>query len=193
MAAKRATRSPAKRASTRAPERTAPPVPHAELHARGELALRALADARALIAEGDPRGAPDDFKARQEKALAMLDQARELLPLGGPLTEKQRARLEEQLEDAPDHATMRAMLLEMARLADDPQVPASLREAVDKDQLREALRALDFAETLEPIARASHDLIELVRAKATGAAPPVDPSAAILRREAERLAAKRRS
>jgi hypothetical protein len=163
-------------------------LPFAELRARKELVERALDDIRNLMAEADPIGAPADFAEREAKALALFDEIHSLLPMEEPLAPEERARLERDLADKPDDETLRKILLEMERFLDDPAFPEEFRDQVDREQIREALASLDEVALLTPIARATAALAaELSTPKAH------DPKAAALRREAEKLAAKRRS
>jgi hypothetical protein len=192
---------PAKPAKTRSPRRAkkksvvvaAPAkarvrIPYAELRARKELAERALDDIRNLMVEADPIDAPADFAIREKKALALFDEIHKLLPHGEPLSPEERARLERELADKPDDATLRQILLEMERFLDDPAFPEEFRGQVDREQIKDALASLDEVALLQPIARATAALAEeLSTPKAR------DPRAAALRQEAEKLAAKRRS
>lgn len=163
-------------------------VPFAELRARKELVERALDDIRNLMAEADPIRAPGDFAEREKKALALFDEIHSLLPAQEPLAPEERARLERDLADKPDDETLRKILLEMERFLDDPAFPEEFRDQVDREQIREALASLDEVALLTPIARATAALAaELSTPKAH------DPKVAALRREAEKLAAKRRS
>jgi hypothetical protein len=163
-------------------------LPFAELRARKELVERALDDIRNLMAEADPIGAPADFAQREAKALALFDEIHTLLPMQEPLAPEERARMERDLADKPDDETLRKILLEMERFLDDPAFPEEFRDQVDREQIREALASLDEVALLTPIARATAALAaELSTPKAH------DPKAAALRREAEKLAAKRRS
>jgi hypothetical protein len=163
-------------------------LPFAELRARKELVERALDDIRNLMAEADPIGAPADFKEREAKALGLFDEIHSLLPMQEPLEPEERARMERELEDKPDDETLRKILLEMERFLDDPAFPEEFRDQVDREQIREALASLDEVALLTPVARATAALA------AELSTPRVhDPKAAALRREAEKLAAKRRS
>jgi len=163
-------------------------VPFAELRARKELVERALEDIRNLMAEADPIGAPADFAEREKKALALFDEIHSLLPMQEELAPEERARLERDLADKPDDETLRKILLEMERFLDDPAFPEEFRDQVDREQIRDALASLDEVALLTPIARATAALA------AELSTPKVhDPKVAALRREAEKLAAKRRS
>jgi hypothetical protein len=163
-------------------------IPFAELRARKQLAERALDDIRNLMADADPVGAPDDFKEREKKALALFDEITALLPTQEPLSPEERARLEEELADKPDNETLRKILLEMERFIDDPAFPEEYRAQVDREQIREALASLDEVALLQPIARATEAL-----ANELSSPRPRDPKAALLRRETEKLAARQRS
>jgi hypothetical protein len=184
-----------KRAKVSKRAKTAKPVakkrvrlPYAELRARKELAERALDDIRNLMADADPIGAPADFAEREKKAMALFDELHSLLPMQEPLSDAERAKLERDLADKPDDATLRQILLEMERFLDDPAFPQEFRDQVDREQIREALASLDEVALLTPIARATAAL-----AKELSTPKLHDPRAAALRREAEKLAAKRRS
>ncbi len=163
-------------------------LPFAELRARKELAERAIDDIRNLMADADPIGAPDDFREREQKALALFSELHTLLPSAEPLSPEERARLEADLADKPDDETLRKILLEMERLVDDPSFPEEFRDQIDRSQIRDALAALDEVALLMPIARATAALAEELSTPR-----PHDPRAAALRRETEKLAAKRRS
>ncbi len=192
---KKTTRTRTRTTPARAPKKAAKKVakkrariPYAELRARKELAERALDDIRNLMADADPIGAPEDFAERERKALALFDELNTLLPMHEPLSPEERARLERELADKPDDETLRKILLEMEKIVDDPAFPAELRSQIDRDQIRDALASLDEVALLSPIARATAALA------AELSTPRVhDPKAAALRREAEKLAAKRRS
>lgn len=183
-----AAKAKAPRAKKKAPAKKRVRIPFAELRARKELAERALDDIRNLMAEADPIGNPADFAEREQKALALFEQLHTLLPTAEPLTAKQRAKLEREAAERPDSETLRAVLLEMEKMVDDPAFPPEFREQIDREQIREALVSLDEAELLMPIARATAALA------AELSTPKVhDPRLAALRRETEKLAAKRRS
>jgi hypothetical protein len=185
---------PTVRKKTRVRARKAPApgpmrhMPFAELQARKQLAERALDDIRLLMADADPIGDPDDFAVRERKAMALFDELNALLPMREPLSDEERERLERELADKPDNDTLRKILLEMARLIDDPTFPAEMRAQVDRSQIEDALRALDEVALLQPIAKQIESLAADLRT------PRVhDPTTAALRHEAERMAAKRRS
>lgn len=163
-------------------------VPFAVLRARKELAERTLDDIRNLMADADPIGAPADFAVREQKALALFSELNSLLPSAEPMSPEERARLERELADKPDDATLRQILLEMERFLDDPAFPEEFRDQVDREQIKDALASLDEVALLQPIARATAALADELRTP-----KPHDPKAAALRREAEKLAAKRRS
>jgi hypothetical protein len=182
-----AKRTAKKGAKAPAPKKR-PRVPFAELRARKELAERALDDIRTLMADADPVGAPEDFAIREKKAIALFDEITSLLPSQEPLSDKERARLERELADKPDNETLRKILLEMERFIDDPAFPEDMRSQVDREQITDALRALDEVALLTPIARATEALANELRTPRAR-----DPKAAALRIEAEKLAAKRRS
>jgi hypothetical protein len=174
-----------KTAAKKAPR---PRVPFAELRARKELAERALDDIRTLMADADPLGAPEDYAVREKKAIALFDEITSLLPTQEPLTPKERARLERELADKPDNETLKKILLEMERFIDDPAFPEEMRSQIDREQIHDALRALDEVALLTPIARATEALANQLRA------PKIrDPKEAAFRLESEKLAAKRRS
>jgi hypothetical protein len=163
-------------------------IPFAELQARKQLAERTLDDIRLLMADADPLGAPEDFAVREKKALALFEELNNLLPTREPLSPEERDRLERELADKPDNETLRRILLEMERFLDDPAFPEEMRDQVDREQIHEALRSLDEVALLQPIARAIESLANELRVPKLH-----DPTAAALRREAERMAAKRRS
>jgi hypothetical protein len=135
-------------------------VPYAEMKARSDLAMRALDDVRAMLEDADPVGDPEGFKAMEAKALAIFAQMNSLLPETKPLSDEERARMEEQLADKPDDDTLRELLHEMERMADDPTLPDELRQAVDKVMIRDALASLDEVALLQPIAQAAMALSE---------------------------------
>ncbi len=171
---------------TRTPKRKR--LPFAELRARKELAERAIDDIRTLRADAVPVGAPEDFAEREKKALALLEELSSLIPMQEPLSDEERARLEEELADKPDNETLRAVLLEMEKLIDDPAITADFDRDDSREKIREALGALDEVELLSPISRATEALAAEMRS------PKVpDPKAALLRSEAAKQAAKRRS
>jgi len=163
-------------------------LPYAELRARKELAERAIDDIRTLMADADPLGAPEDFAERERKALALLEELSALVPAHDPLSDEERARLEEELADKPDNETLRSVLLEMEKLLDDPAITADFDREDSREKIRDALSALDEVALLTPISRATEALAEEMR---TPRVP--DPKAALLRRETEKQAAKRRS
>jgi hypothetical protein len=163
-------------------------IPYDELRARKQLVERALDDIRNLMSDADPIGAPTDFAEREQKAIKLFDEIHSLLPSQEPLAPEERERLERELADKPDDETLRKILLEMERFLDDPAFPEEYRDQVDRSQIRDALAALDEVALLTPIARATAALADELRT------PRVhDPKAAAVRREAEKLAAKRRS
>ena len=170
------------------PQKKIARLPFAELRARKELAERAIEDVRILMADADPVGAPEDFAEREKKARALLDEVNSLVPMHEPLSDEERARLQEELADKPDNETLRAVLLEMEKLLDDPAIAIEVGKEVSREKIRDALRALDEVELLTPISRATQALADELRAPK---AP--DPKAALLRRETEKQAAKRRS
>jgi hypothetical protein len=193
--AKKAAKAPKKGRALKATKaKPAPPrpkrvrIPYAELRARKELAERALDDIRNLMADADPVGAPEDFKERERKAIALFDEITNLLPAHEPLSPEERARLEADLADKPDNETLRKILLEMERFLDDPAFPEELRDQVDREQIKDALASLDEVALLQPIARATEALANELRQPR---AP--DPKGAALRREAEKIAARLRS
>jgi hypothetical protein len=186
--AERTAKRTAKKVTKSPPPKKRPRVPYAELRARKELAERALDDIRTLMADADPIGAPEDFAVREKKAIALFDEITSLLPTQEPLSAKERARLERELADKPDNETLRKILLEMERFIDDPAFPEDMRSQVDREQITDALRALDEVALLTPIARATEALANELRTPRAR-----DPKAAALRLEAEKLAAKRRS
>jgi len=147
-------------------------VPYAELRARKEVAERALDDIRLLMADADPLGEPEEFAAREKKAMVLLEELTTLLPKEEPLEPEERARLEKELEDKPDNETLRKILLEMERFLDDPSFPEEMRAEVDRT----------------PIARATEALANELRTPKLR-----DPRDAALRIEAAKLAAKLRS
>jgi hypothetical protein len=163
-------------------------LPYAELRARKELAERAIDDIRTLMADADPLGAPADFAVRERKALALFDEVNSLIPAHDPLSDEERARLQAELADKPDNETLREVLLEMEKLLDDPAISADLKKELSRDKIRDALAALDEVALLDPISRATAALAEEMRAPKAH-----DPKAALLRRETENQAAKRRS
>jgi hypothetical protein len=163
-------------------------LPFAELRARKELAERAIDDIRTLMADADPLGAPEDFAEREKKALRLLEDLNSLIPMQEPLTDEERARLEEELADKPDNETLRSVLLEMEKLIDDPAITADFDRDESREKIREALGALDEVELLSPISRATEALAAEMRSP-----KGPDPKGALLRREAEKQAAKRRS
>jgi len=163
-------------------------IPYAELRARKEVAERALDDVRLLMADADPLGAPEDFAAREKKAMALLSEVADLLPTQEPLAPEERARLEKELEDKPDDDTLRKLLLEMERFLDDPAFPEEMRAEVDRSQIHDALASLDEVALLTPIARATEALANELRTPKLR-----DPKEAALRIEAAKLAAKLRS
>jgi len=163
-------------------------LPYAELRARKELVERAIDDIRTLMADADPVGAPEDFAEREQKALALFEEINALVPPHEPLSNEERARLEAELADKPDNETLREVLLEMERFLDDPSVPADVANGDSREKIREALAALDEVALLVPISRATAALAEELRTPKAR-----DPKAALLRREAEKRAAKRRS
>jgi hypothetical protein len=163
-------------------------IPYDELRARKQLVERALDDIRNLMGDADPIGAPADFAEREKKAMALFDEIHSLLPSQEPLTPAERARLERELADKPDDETLRKILLEMERFLDDPAFPEEYRDQVDRAQIHDALAALDEVALLTPIARATAALADELRTPRAH-----DPKAAAVRREAEKLAAKRRS
>jgi hypothetical protein len=164
-------------------------IPMQELRARRELAQRAIDDIRGLLEDADPIGDPADFAAREERALVLFEEVNALLPMSEPLSDAERERLERELADKPDDETLRKILLEMEKIADNPAIPAEVRAQISKDEIREALRSLDEVMLLKPIQRATKALVEAIEA------PPKkrDPKAAAERRELEKQAAKRRS
>ncbi len=163
-------------------------LPFAEMRARKELAERALDDIRNLLAEADPVGAPEDFARREKKAIELFDQMNALLPPIEPITDEERERMERELGDRPDDDTLRKVLLEMEKIIDDPAIPADVRDKISREDIRDALAALDEAQLLRPIARATEALADELRAPR-----PRDPGVAAQRRELEKQAAKRRS
>ena len=163
-------------------------IPFAELSARKELAERALDDIRNLLADADPIGAPEDFAVREKKAMDLFDQMNSLIPATEPMSDEERERLERELADKPDDDTLRKILLELERLVDDPAIPADVRDKISRDDIRDALAALDEAQLLTPIARATEALAEELRAPKR-----MDPGLAAQRRVLEKQAAKRRS
>src|ERR1700722_17845512 len=188
-------RTPKKRAAKRTKIVTAAPapkkrvrIPFAELRARKQLAERALDDIRTLMADADPIGAPEDYAVREKKAIALFDEITSLLPTQEPLSPKERARLERELADKPDNETLKKILLEMERFIDDPAFPEEMRSQIDREQIHDALRALDEVALLTPIARATEALAYQRRAPKLR-----EPKEAALRLESEKLAAKRRS
>jgi hypothetical protein len=140
------------------------------------------------MADADPVGDPEGFEILQAKAMAIFDDMNALLPEHTPLSDADRARMEEQLADKPDDDTLRALLLEMERLADDPSVPQELRDVVDKEQIKDALAALDEVALLEPVARAAAALGEELQSPR-----PRDPKAAAVRRAMAESIQKQRS
>jgi hypothetical protein len=163
-------------------------LPYAELRARKELVERALDDIRTLMADADPIGAPEDFAEREKKALALFEEINALVPAHEPLSNEERARLEADLADKPDNETLRKVLLEMEKFLDDPAVPPDVANEVSREKIRDALAALDEVALLDPISRATEALAKDLRAPKRP-----DPKAALMRREAEKQAAKRRS
>jgi hypothetical protein len=164
-------------------------LPFAELRARQQLASRALDDARALLMGTAPDASPEERADREQKAIAIFEELTDLLPLRPALTDEERARMEKELEDKPDDETLRAVLREMEKMLDDPSLPEDLRAQIPKEQIHEALAALDEVALLAPIAAQVHALAEELRTPRKAA----DPKAEIVRREAEKQAAKRRS
>ena len=163
-------------------------VPLAELRARKEVVLRALDDVRNLLSDVDPLGDPVGFHQREQQAMAIFDQISSLVPATKPLTDKQRAKLERDLADKPDDETLRAMLMEMERMLDDPSIPEELKAVISRDQIRDALTSLDEVALLTPMVSKIHELVADLHT------PRVrDPKAALVRQELEREAAKRRS
>jgi hypothetical protein len=190
-AAKRGAKRTAKRAAKSvvvAPAKKAR-IPFAELRARKELAQRAIDDIRVLLEDADPVADPVDFAEREKKALALFEEVNALLPLGPPLSDAERARLEEELADKPDNATLRQILLEFEKIADDPAIPEDIRKTISKDVINDALRSLDEVELLRPIEQATKALVAAIEAPRR--AP--DPRLVAQRRELEKQAAKRRS
>lgn len=164
-------------------------IPFAELRARKELAQRAIDDIRTLLEDADPIGAPEDFAAREKKAMELFDEVNALLPMGEPLTDEERERLERSLADKPDDETLRKVLLEFERMADDPLIPEEVRSKISKDEIREALTSLDEVALLRPIEAATRALAEEIQAPRK----KPDPKRLAERKELERQAAKRRS
>jgi hypothetical protein len=163
-------------------------VPYAELHARKELVLRALDDVREILADADPVGDPTGFAVLEKKALAIFDDINSLVPPTKPLTPAQRARMQRELEDKPDDETLRAMLKEMEKLLDNPATPPEMKAVISREQIHDALAGLDEVALLAPVVTKIQSLVEGLHAPRKH-----DPKAALMRQEAERAAAKRRS
>jgi hypothetical protein len=140
------------------------------------------------MADADPLGEPEEFAAREKKAMVLLEELTTLLPKEEPLEPEERARLEKELEDKPDNETLRKILLEMERFLDDPSFPEEMRAEVDRTQIHEALASLDEVALFTPIARATEALANELRTPKLR-----DPRDAALRIEAAKLAAKLRS
>jgi hypothetical protein len=163
-------------------------LPYAELRARKELAERTLDDIRALMLDADPVNAPADFAAREKKAMALFEDLNSLIPPHDPLSDEERARLEAEMADKPDDETLRKVLLEMEKIVSDPSMPDELREKISKDDIRDALAALDEVALLNPIAKATQALADEMQNPRR-----MNPADALVRREREKQAAKRRS
>ncbi len=193
-APKSAAKAPKAKAAAKAPKakivvKTLPKrVPFAELRARKELVLRALDDVREILADADPIGDPTGFAVLEKKALAIFDDINSLVPPTKPLTPAQRARMKREMEDKPDDETLRAMLMEMEKMLDDPQIPAEMKAVISREQIHDALAGLDEVALLAPVVSKIQLLVDGLHAP-----KPRDPKAILLRQETEREAAKRRS
>jgi hypothetical protein len=188
QAKKRTKTTPRTRTKKPTPPKKPARIPFAELKARKELVLRAIDDVRVILEEADPIGAPEDFAKREKQAFAIFDEINSLVPPMKPLTPKQRARMEKELEDKPDDETLRAMLLEMEKMLDDPKIPPEMKAVISREQIHDALASLDEVTLLAPIVSKIQSLVEDLRVPKKR-----DPKAALLRQEAEKVAAKHRS
>ena len=184
-----ATKIVVKTAPTKIVTKTPPKrVPFAELQARKELVLRALDDVREILADADPVGDPKGFVVLEKRALAIFDEINSLVPPMKPLTPAAREKLKRELADKPDDETLRAMLMEMEKMLDDPKIPAEMKAVISRDQIHEALRGLDEVALLAPVVSKIQSLVDGLHTPRAH-----DPKAALMREDAEKAAARRRS
>lgn len=143
-------------------------IPASELRARVEVVSRALDDVRKLLADVDPIADPAEFAEREKQVLAIFDELPQVLPLDEPLSDEERAELEEELEDAPDDETMRKILELAVKVLEDPSTPADVRAELEANDPREALAALDRVAILQKAVEDAQAVADEIEARSEG-------------------------
>jgi hypothetical protein len=80
------------------------------------------------------------------------------------------------------------MLLEMEKMLDDPKIPAEMKAVISREQIHDALIGLDEVALLKPVASRIQAVVDELHMRKRP-----DAKALLLRQEAEKAAARRRS